>query len=43
MNYPEAGIVPLSALRPYQFCPRQCALIHVEQSRDETAKPGRRS
>jgi CRISPR-associated exonuclease Cas4 len=29
--YPEADLVPLSALQHYVFCPRQCALIHVEQ------------
>jgi CRISPR-associated exonuclease Cas4 len=23
--------VPLSALQHYLFCPRQCALIHVER------------
>ncbi len=27
--------VPLSALQHYSYCPRQCALIHVEQSFDE--------
>ena len=26
----EDGLVPLSALQHYLFCPRQCALIHVE-------------
>ncbi len=31
MTYAEADLVPLSALQHYQFCPRQCALIHVEQ------------
>jgi len=31
MTYPEADLVPLSALQHYLFCPRQCALIHVEQ------------
>jgi CRISPR-associated exonuclease Cas4 len=29
--YPESDLVPLSALQHYMFCPRQCALIHVEQ------------
>jgi CRISPR-associated exonuclease Cas4 len=24
--------IPLSALQHYLFCPRQCALIHVEQA-----------
>jgi len=27
----EDTLVPLSALQHYLFCPRQCALIHVEQ------------
>lgn len=27
--------VPLSALQHYSYCPRQCALIHVEQTFDE--------
>jgi CRISPR-associated exonuclease Cas4 len=27
----EDDLVPLSALQHYLFCPRQCALIHVEQ------------
>ncbi len=27
----DADLVPLSALQHYLFCPRQCALIHVEQ------------
>jgi CRISPR-associated exonuclease Cas4 len=31
VTYAEADLVPLSALQHYQFCPRQCALIHVEQ------------
>jgi CRISPR-associated exonuclease Cas4 len=31
MIFPEADLVPLSALQHYMFCPRQCALIHVEQ------------
>lgn len=28
---PEADLIPLSALQHYLFCPRQCALIHVER------------
>lgn len=28
----EDALVPLSALQHFLFCPRQCALIHVEQS-----------
>lgn len=27
----EDELIPLSALQHYQFCPRQCALIHVER------------
>lgn len=27
----EADLIPLSAMQHYVFCPRQCALIHVEQ------------
>jgi CRISPR-associated exonuclease Cas4 len=27
--------VPLSALQHYSYCPRQCALIHIEQAFDE--------
>ena len=27
----EAALIPLSALQHHLFCPRQCALIHVEQ------------
>lgn len=27
----EADLIPLSALQHYLFCPRQCALIHVER------------
>ena len=28
-------IIPISALEHYSYCPRQCALIHVEQTFDE--------
>ncbi|MDX1612117.1 MAG: CRISPR-associated protein Cas4 [Candidatus Thermoplasmatota archaeon] len=28
-------LVPISALQHYRYCPRQCALIHVEQTFDE--------
>lgn len=31
-NVDEADLVPLSALQHWLYCPRQCALIHVEQS-----------
>ncbi|RBB11048.1 CRISPR-associated protein Cas4, partial [Xanthomonas oryzae] len=27
----DADLIPLSALQHYLYCPRQCALIHVEQ------------
>lgn len=29
---PDADLVPLSALQHFLYCPRQCALIHVEQA-----------
>ena len=29
--YDESDDIMLSALQHYQFCPRQCALIHIEQ------------
>lgn len=28
----EDSLIPLSALQHYLFCPRQCALIHIEQA-----------
>lgn len=28
----ESRLVPLSALQHYAYCPRQCALIHLEQA-----------
>jgi CRISPR-associated exonuclease Cas4 len=31
----EAVFVPISALEHYSYCPRQCALIHVEQTFEE--------
>jgi len=31
MIFAESDLIPLSALQHYLFCPRQCALIHVEQ------------
>lgn len=37
MTFAEADLVPLSALQHYLFCPRQCALIHVEQIWVESA------
>ncbi len=36
MTYPEDDLLPLSALQHYMFCPRQCALIHVEQIWEES-------
>jgi len=33
--YAESDLVPLSALQRYMFCPRQCALIHLEQIWEE--------
>ena len=35
--YSPADCIPLSALQHYVFCPRQCALIHVEQTWTENA------
>lgn len=29
--YSDSDLLPLSALQHYLFCPRQCALIHVER------------
>lgn len=29
---PDADLVALSALQHYLYCPRQCALIHIEQA-----------
>ena len=31
----EVDFIPLSALQHYLYCPRQCALIHIEQSWSE--------
>lgn len=31
----EADLVPISALQHFAYCPRQCALIHLEQVFDE--------
>ncbi len=31
MNYEENDYILLSALQHFLFCPRQCALIHIEQ------------
>jgi CRISPR-associated exonuclease Cas4 len=35
MSYSEDDLVMLSALQHYIFCPRQCALIHIEQAWEE--------
>ena len=35
MTYAEDDLIMISALQHYAFCPRQCALIHVEQLWDE--------
>ena len=37
MEYSEADFIPLSALQHYLYCPRQCALIHLEQVWTENA------
>lgn len=34
-EWPETEVVLISALQHYSYCPRQCALIHVEQVFDE--------
>jgi CRISPR-associated exonuclease Cas4 len=31
MTFTDSDLLPLSALQHYIYCPRQCALIHVEQ------------
>ncbi len=31
MPYTEEQLLPISALQHFVFCPRQCALIHIEQ------------
>jgi CRISPR-associated exonuclease Cas4 len=33
--YPESDLLPLSALQHLLYCPRQCALIHLEQLWEE--------
>ena len=37
---PEEDWVPISALQHFSYCPRQCALIHVEQVFEEMAVRG---
>lgn len=34
-DWDENDLIMLSALEHYSYCPRQCALIHLEQSFDE--------
>jgi CRISPR-associated exonuclease Cas4 len=34
-EWDESDLVMISALEHYSYCPRQCALIHVEQTFDE--------
>ncbi|MDP2953203.1 MAG: Dna2/Cas4 domain-containing protein, partial [Chloroflexota bacterium] len=34
-EFQEEELVPVSALEHYSYCPRQCALIHREQTFDE--------
>ena len=31
MSFSDSDLLPLSALQHYIYCPRQCALIHLEQ------------
>ena len=35
--YAAADLIPISALQHYLFCPRQCALIHLEQIWEENS------
>lgn len=35
MKYSEEDLLPISGLQHMAFCPRQCALIHLEQVWDE--------
>lgn len=37
VTYPESDLLPLSALQHLVFCPRQCALIYLEQAWEENA------
>ncbi|MFO7871664.1 MAG: CRISPR-associated protein Cas4 [Kiritimatiellia bacterium] len=34
-GFPEDELLPISALQHFAFCPRQCALIHLEQAWSE--------
>ncbi|MCE5333412.1 MAG: CRISPR-associated protein Cas4 [Desulfobacteraceae bacterium] len=31
MNYSDDDLIPISALAHFSYCPRRCALIHIEQ------------
>ena len=33
--FPESDLIPISALQHFIFCPRQCALIHIERAWEE--------
>ena len=35
MSFPESDFIPLSALQHYLYCPRQCALIHLDRAWEE--------
>ncbi len=35
IEWADDDLVMISALEHYSYCPRQCALIHVEQTFDE--------
>ena len=35
MSYTEADFIPISALQHYLYCPRQCALIHLDRAWEE--------
>src|SRR5579871_4042649 len=34
-EWPDAELVMISALQHWSYCPRQCGLIHLEQTFDE--------
>jgi len=34
-GWADADLIPISALEHWSYCPRQCALIHLEQTYDE--------
>ncbi len=34
-DWAEHDIIPISAIEHWSYCPRQCALIHLEQTYDE--------